>query len=662
MDVVRTISLIKANRTIALAMSAIIWLVVFVPDSCAELPYPLWYPEHHHTKVRNPAQLAHVPIPLSEAPPTVVNPRFDAPPRHISLDEAIFQAITNTEVVRVLAGVTAVSSGRTIYDVPITGTTIEGQKARFDPILSTTNGWNRFESPTARLFEGPGDAPGFPMHTRIDGSRTDNYTLDFELSKTLLSGGQIAFGVDENQNRFRPGIFPLNPSYGESLDLSFTQPLLQGGGYAVNRVPIVLARIDTERSYFQFKSGIQDMVLSVVQAYWALVQARTELWAREQQVEQSEFAVKLREAQFNVGSANRGEVAQTQVALANFKASLVTAKANVLQREAALRNLLGLPPYDPQRVTPTTPPTKQRLEINWEETITLAEQYRPDLIELKLILEADQQQLLLARNQASPRLDAVALYRWNGLSGTMPVGLPVSSSLGKHTDWTLGVNFSVPLGLRQARSQLRQRELLIARDRANLEQGMHSAIHDLALTTRNLDQFYEQYLAFRETRTAARLNLEQQSGLLGAGSTIYLNVLQAIVDWGNSVSSEAAALAQYNIELATLENKTGTILETHGIRLSEERYGSLSPLGRLAPNHCYPKAIHPNPGPPMYSEGEEPSEEFFELTDPLERLDSIRRRMREELPTPRPEPTPEPPGSLPLPDLLQPQSLQPGQQ
>ncbi|NOY42551.1 MAG: TolC family protein [Planctomycetes bacterium] len=641
---------------IALVLLTSVWL----RQARAELPFPLWYPEQRSTTVRDPSELSHIPLPLSEAPPTVTHPRFDAPPLNLSLDEAIYQALINAEVVRVLAGVTAVSSGRTIYDAPITGTAIESQKARFDPVLNVNNGWNRFESANTTLFEGPGDPPGVPLHTRIDGLRTDNYALDFELSKTLLSGGQLALGYDENNNRFQPGLFPLNPRYGSSIDLSFTQPLLQGGGWAVNRVPIVLARIDTERSYFQFKGSVQDMVHGAIQAYWALVLARTELWTRRQQVEQTQWAFEMTSAKRRFNMLSGADVAQTRLALANFKASLVTAEANVLQREAALRNLLGLPPYDPMRVTPITPPTKERLPVDWHEALALAEQYRPDLIELKLILEADQQQLLQARNLALPRVDAVALYRWNGLEGIMPVGESVSSPLGSNTDWTLGVNFSVPLGLRQSRAQLRQRELLIARDRANLDQGMHNAVHRLALTTRNLDQFYEQYLAFRETRAAARVNLEQQMGRYSADITIYLNVLQAIADWGNSVSSEAASLAQYNTELASLERETGTILETHGIRLFEERYGSIGPLGRVARDQHYPKAIRPSPGHPVYPVGEQPSEQFFDLEDPLKRLEAIRRRQREQLPPPTPLSTIETPSTLQLPNLEQPGSILPG--
>ncbi|MEZ6078084.1 MAG: hypothetical protein R3C56_21155 [Pirellulaceae bacterium] len=57
---------------------------------------------------------------------------------------------------------------------------------------------------------------------------------------------------------------------------------------------------------------------------------------------------------------------------------------------------------------------------------------RPDIIELKLILEADQQRLLLSNNQARPQLNGVALYRWNrlGLEGLAPRAIESTAAQG----------------------------------------------------------------------------------------------------------------------------------------------------------------------------------------------------------------------------------------
>ena len=57
--------------------------------------------------------------------------------------------------------------------------------------------------------------------------------------------------------------------------------------------PIVIARIDTERSYFQFKDATQELVRGTIEAYWNLVFARLALWATEIQFEQADEAYKL---------------------------------------------------------------------------------------------------------------------------------------------------------------------------------------------------------------------------------------------------------------------------------------------------------------------------------------------------------------------------------
>jgi len=487
-------------------------------------------------------------MPEAGSPLTVAS-QGDIPEQFLSLDSAIRISLENTEVVRVLAGVGAVASGSSIYDAPITSTTVDEQRGRFDPTVSARNAWNRIETPVG-IFD-----PGDPTRALISGSQSDAYNLDFDLSKTSITGGIFNFGVNTNPRRLQPGIFPLNPSNHSSLELSATQPLLRGGGIATNRAPIVLARINTERSYFRFKDSMQQMIRGVIDAYWQLVFARVDLWAREQQVEQAQWAYVLAEARFRHGLQDQGDVAQTELALANFRASLVTAKANVLLREAALRNLIGLPPASTERLVPTSAPQNEELPVDWEGLVVMAEERRPDVIELKLILEADQQLLVQANNQALPQVDAVALYRWNGLEGEMPIGDSISSRPGQFADWTLGVNFSVPLGLRQARAGLRRQQLNITRDRANLDQGLHRAVHRLSITVQNQASIYAQYEAFRNVRVAARKNLDFQFAEYRADRVIFLNVLQAITSWGNSVSSEARSLAQYNTELANLERR-----------------------------------------------------------------------------------------------------------
>lgn len=581
---------------------------------------PRWiFPEQRRIEVRSPSQLPHTAIPAGTQPRTVSDQESSIEPWEVSLDDAIRTALANANVIRVLAGVTAVSSGQTIYDPAITNTTIDVERSRFDPLLTVDNVFNRTETPSAILD------PLNPGQSIITGLRRDGYDFTSSLSQTNVHGGVADLTLGSSTSRLRPGVFPINPQEQHGVELGYTQPLWSGSGVPANIAPIVIARINTERSFFQFKGSVQDLVRSVIEAYWNLVYARTDRWAREQQVLQSQKAYERAEARQLAGLANLAEVAQTRVAYANFRAALIAAEATVLDQEAVLRNLLGLPPSDTRELVPVTFPMTERLGTDWETLLLLAEERRPEIIELKLILEADRQQLRIAKNQTQPRLDAVARYRWNGLEGLMPNNSVISTGGSDYTDWTLGVNFSVPLGLRAARAQMRSTELLISRDQVNLQQGMHSAVHIVAQNLRSQASTYEQYLAYKETRQAARQNLEKQFAEYRSGRVNFILVVQAIGNWGDAVSAEARALTAYNSALAGLETETGTILETHGIAFMEERFGSLGPgavLGNrlCAPQQCYPRAESPTLNADRYPDDGEPAEDSFDLNTPADLL------------------------------------------
>jgi outer membrane protein TolC len=404
----------------------------------------------------------------------------------------------------------------------------------------------------------------------------------------------------------------------------------------VNTAPIVIDRINTTVSFFQYKDSVQQLVNGVIQAYWALVQARVDVWARTIQVDLSEQTYNREQAKLKTGLGDAGTVAQARLTFKQFSANLIAAKAAVLTQEGAIRNLLRLPPDDGRQIVPVSPPASQRLEPDWNALQRLAEQRRPDIVELKLIEEADRVRLIQAEDMTLPRLDAVALYRWNGLSGEMPNGERLATAPGQFTDWSIGVNFSVPLGLRQGRAQVRGVKLTIARDQANVDQQVHQAIHELASSVRDLDSTYEQYLAFKETREAAESNLKLQSANFRVGRVIFLNYLQALNDWGTAVSSEAQQLLNYNVTLANLERQTGTILDTHGLVFNEERFRAAGPLCPLGHDRLYPSAVSPAGKSERYPGAGEAAENAFDLKNPAP------RSAPDKLPLPRPLPDDKP--------------------
>ena len=569
--------------------------------------------EQGRIQVRDSGGYAPAPLPRNSVPPTVGSDG-ELEEWKLSLDEAIRVALKNTDVVRVLSGLGAASSGQTIYSPGIANAAIDQARGVFDPNLSIRNNFLRNDSPSASFD------PSDPNRAIVNGTRSNNYSFGFDLTKRFLSGadGAIQAGANRSQlsNLLQP--FPLNPQTNSDFSVSLTQPFLRGAGVDVNSVPIVLAFLDTESSYFRLKNSLQNLVAGVIQGYWNLVQARTELWVIQRQVEQTQFLFELETENKAEGRSDQAQLAQTASQLANFKANLIGAEAAILNDVANLKAVLGLPPGSEFTILPTTPPVLDRIEFDWEELVALAEQRRPELVELKIILEADRQRITQAKNRAQPSLDAVALYRWNGLEGTMPVGDRVEARPERFTDWTLGVNFSVPLTLRADRAALRQVELLLANDRANLKQGLLQASHEIASILRSIEQLYAQYKAFGEARKASEDSLEQIFQEFQTGRVNLLEYLLAINTWASSKSAEARAITQLNATFATLEASTGTILETHGVRLLEERYCAIGPLGQLGAGRSYPSALRPSGNAERYEAGEGAAESAFDLTIPVD--------------------------------------------
>jgi type V secretory pathway adhesin AidA len=164
-------------------------------------------PEQRTIEYVDPAQLPAAKIPPIEPPRTVSNPRPLTPKWELSLDEAIRIGLENAEVVRVLAGVAATSSGSTIYDTAITNTTIDQEQGRFDPAVTQDSTWTRTEN-SSTIFD-----PQARKGVRIFGNAVDAYRSQVGLDKVNVLGGEWTLNWIENPTRFGgDGFFPRPPS------------------------------------------------------------------------------------------------------------------------------------------------------------------------------------------------------------------------------------------------------------------------------------------------------------------------------------------------------------------------------------------------------------------------------------------------------------------
>ena len=123
------------RTALPLALTCVVAILASPGTVDSQEPWRVVMPEQRRLEIRDPSQLPRARFPDLPAPRTVAAPGSDAEPQRLSLDDAIRTALETTQVVRVLAGVTAVSSGRTIYDPAISNTQIDD--ARVNPPTRT---------------------------------------------------------------------------------------------------------------------------------------------------------------------------------------------------------------------------------------------------------------------------------------------------------------------------------------------------------------------------------------------------------------------------------------------------------------------------------------------------------------------------------------------
>ena len=163
------------------------------------------------------------------------------------------------------------------------------------------------------------------LGSSIVGSQTAGNDSSVGLSDLNQFGGTLNFGVANAWDNQTVAFF-LNRNSPQA-EMSYTQPLLAGFGRDANLAPIVIARLQQEQSYFQFKDSMQELVRGTISAYWSLVQARTELWAREIQVDSRVVPTNGWKCGFARNWPIRGRSRQSRLAYANFRANLITARA-----------------------------------------------------------------------------------------------------------------------------------------------------------------------------------------------------------------------------------------------------------------------------------------------------------------------------------------------
>lgn len=469
------------------------------------------------------------------------------------------------------------------YEARIADQNLRSQYGLFDWIAAANIRQYNLSAPTTNQFQ-----PSGAKSTSIGGS----------VNQILPTGGQYTIGFNTDRSTSVGGGSRFNPQFGNDLDLRFNQPLLRDFGIDVTRRGITIARNNLGITEGQFRTVVMDTVSGVEQAYLDLIYARRAVGVVKESLFLARDQGRITQIRIDVGASAPLDILQPRVTIATTEEQLIRAVASVRNAEDRLRALLNLPTTEWDRpIIPADEIAFQPLDIDFQQAVDRAVANRPEMFQQELSIRNAEVQAMYLRNQVLPQLDFVFNYGLGSAAGRSPEvddnGVPTGrtqstpffdtfSQLGAFDfpEWSVGLNFGVPILNIGAKAQARAAQLDLEQTRMTQSQIRQNIAVDVRTTARAVEEFGQTIAASRTAREAAERNLEAERKRYENGMSTNFTVLEIQQQLSDSRVRELQALVGYNKAVAAFHRAVGDILEVHQISLGEPARTPEPAMGR----------------------------------------------------------------------------------
>jgi outer membrane protein TolC len=487
-----------------------------------------------------------------------------------------------------------VESGAGTGSSQFSGTGVEAALSEFDATLDTSVVWQKNDRP--QNF-GVANLPGFfaPLFQQ------DLGTGSVGINKIAANGSSFGFrnnyfyDYNNNGSRIHPSDWFVN------LEASFNQPLLQGAGTQYNRIAgpqsfqqaagggfnpidgVIISRIRHDIALTDFEEGVRNLMRDVEDAYWELYFAYRDLDARkigrDSALETWRKVKALKGVGTQGGEADKEAQARAQYFL--FRAQVEAALTNLYRIEGRLRYMMGLAATDGRLIRPVDEPTTAEIDFDWTSVHLEALTRRTEIRRRKWEIQRREMELIASKNNLMPRLDANGTYRWLGAGDDLisstdggPIFAPGSGAFdvlesGRFQEWQLGVQFSMPIGFRRAMSGVRHHQLLLARERALLEDLELEISHQISDAIRDIDFNYQTTQTRFNGRVASQDEVDAVRTVYESGRVPIDLLLDAQRRRAEAESNYYRSLVDYNRAIMRVHYRKGSLLEYNGVYLAE---------------------------------------------------------------------------------------------
>ena len=500
-----------------------------------------------------------IPVPLSAAL------SFETKALPLTRQDAAYLALLNNRDLRIER-----------LNPKITGTEIAKERGVFDPLFYSAGGFSRSQSASGNILAGS-TTPEVDVANWSSGLRAK-----------LISGAVASLDFSNSRLSSNSQFLTINPQYSSNLALTLTQPLLKDFGPQINRARIKLADNNAAISRHQLEGKVAGVLADVESTYWELV-----LGLKDQQIRRQSLGLTQQLAERTRSLVQEGVLPETatlqaDAAVAQRESDLEQANNTLRDTLSRFKDILNLDPKADVQIIPVDQPTLDGPKVDPDRAVADALAHRPELPQAKLDLKNRDLSLDLAKNQVLPRLDLLFSYGFGGLAGdprtfSSPVvqnfftqqQIPPSSLVGGYgtalqnqfsfPTWSVGLNFSVPLGNVAAQSQVRKATMELEKAALTLRDVEQKIVLEVERSARQIQTLKKAIDAARAARqqTSRRLDVTREQFDLGLAPMSA--VLEAERDLVTTEREEWRTIVDFNKVLVQFDKATGATVEKYHV-------------------------------------------------------------------------------------------------
>lgn len=366
--------------------------------------------------------------------------------------------------------------------------------------------------------------------TKVDEARSGYYP------KVSLNSNATTYSNNNGDQRFE------NYNTGISASYNLFNGFRTKAGYHA-------ARDHHEAAFLQHESVQQDLVLDITFAYYKTLQAERILKSAEEAVKNSQLHLDFAHARNMAGMATRSDILKSEVELSNAELEKIKAANALLAAKGNLNKLMGLPANHPTEIIDDLSELNETPVQSYDSLFAEAMESRVEVKRFYSLLNAQQNNIQLARGEYYPSLDVNANYNFSG-----------EKISGMRENWWLGMTLTIPVfnGFStEARVKGEKTALKgIEKDLEALKDQIGTEVWNAFLAVK---EFSERMTATSKGLESARENLSLSEGEYKEGTGSIIQLTDAQTTFVAAEQNHIQAVADYKVSLAELRRKTGNL-------------------------------------------------------------------------------------------------------